>query len=108
MNRMNSRPYVALWEFQVRPECVAAFETHYGPDGSWAQLFRRSPDYLGTELLGDLDRPGRYLTLDRWTSREALHRFKDEHRTGYAALDRQFEELTEREVFLGDFEFAGP
>lgn len=94
----------AIWEFEVKPEAIYAFEEIYGPDGAWAQLFRRSPDYRGTELIRDLERPGRYLTLDHWTSREALQRFKQEHRAGYAALDKQCESLTEREVFIGDFE----
>jgi hypothetical protein len=70
----------------------------------WAQLFRESPDYRGTELVRDLDHPGRYLTLDHWASREALHRFKQDYQSVYAALDKQCESLTEKEMFLGDFE----
>ena len=99
-----SNRYLALWEFQVKPESVSTFEETYGPDGAWAQLFRQSPDYLGTELLRGLDHPDRYLTLDHWTSRESLHRFKQDHHAAYAALDKQCESLTERETFLGDFE----
>jgi quinol monooxygenase YgiN len=96
--------YLALWEFQVSPDSISAFEEIYGPDGSWAQLFRQSPDYLGTELLRDFNRPGRYLTLDRWTSSDALRRFKQDHHAAYSALDKQCESLTEKEMFLGDFE----
>ncbi len=33
----------ALWEFESR----------YGPEGDWAQLFRRAPGYHGSELLRD-------------------------------------------------------
>ena len=80
------------------------FEETYGPNGAWGQLFRQSPDYLGTELIRDLDHLGRYLTLDHWTSRESLHRFKQAHQSAYAALDKQCESLTEKETFLGDFE----
>ena len=92
-----------IWEFQVKLEAISAFEEIYGAVGAWAQLFRESPDYRGTELIRDLDRPGRYLTLDHWTSRETLRRFKQERHAEYAALDKQCESLTEREVFLGDF-----
>jgi quinol monooxygenase YgiN len=98
------RHSLAIWEFQVKPESISAFEETYGPDGAWAQFFRQSPDYFGTELVRDLDHPGRYLTLDHWTSRKALHRFKQDHQSAYAALDKQCERLTERETFLGDFE----
>lgn len=102
-NRMSNH-YLALWEFHVKNESISAFEKIYGPDGAWAQLFRQSPDYVGTELVRDLDHPGHYLTLDRWTSRDALHRFKHEYQSAYAALDKQCESLTEKEFFLGDFD----
>jgi quinol monooxygenase YgiN len=101
---MNGVRFTAVWEFQVKPEAVSAFESIYGPDGAWAQLFRQSPDYRGTELVRDLDRLGRYLTLDHWTSREALRRLKQDLHAEYAALDQQCESLTEREVLLGNFE----
>jgi heme-degrading monooxygenase HmoA len=98
------RYYFALWEFQVNPESITTFELTYGSEGEWAQLFRQSPDYLGTQLVRDLDHPGRYVTLDRWTSRECLRRFKKDHRSAYVDLDRRCESLTEKETFLGDFE----
>jgi quinol monooxygenase YgiN len=101
---MNGARVTAVWEFQVKPEAVSTFESIYGRDGAWAQLFRQSPDYRGTELIRDLDRPGCYLTLDHWTSREALRRLKQDRHVEYAALDQQCESLTEREVFLGNFE----
>jgi quinol monooxygenase YgiN len=100
--------FTAIWEFQVKPEAMSAFEEIYGPDGAWVQLFRQSPDYRGTELIRDLDRPGRYLTLDYWTSREALRRLKQDLHFEYAVLDKQCESLTEREVFVGDFERVEP
>ena len=100
---MNNPGYVALWEFHIKPEAKSAFEEIYGPDGAWAQLFRRSPDYLGTKLIRDITRPGRYLTLDYWTSREAFHGFKQEHRTDYAALNLQCEALTAHEGMVGEF-----
>lgn len=102
-----SSHYQALWEFQVKPESISAFEEIYGPDGVWAQLFRHSPDFLGTKLFRDRNHPGRYMTLDRWTSRDALHHFKQAHQSAYQELDQQCERLTEREVFLGEFESVG-
>jgi quinol monooxygenase YgiN len=96
--------YVALWEFHVNPESISAFEATYGPTGAWAELFRQSPDYLGTDLIRDLNRPGRYLTLDRWTTRDALHSFKQAHHAAYQKLDEQCERLTEREISLGEFQ----
>jgi quinol monooxygenase YgiN len=101
---MPSRSYFAVWEFHVKPESRLVFEKTYGPDGSWARLFRKSADFCGTQLLRDLGRPGRYLTVDHWTSCEALHQFKQAHRPEYDAFDQQCESLTDKESFLGEFE----
>lgn len=100
------RNYLAIWEFEIKPESRAQFEEIYGPDGAWARFFGQSPDYLGTKLTRDLTRPRRYLTLDYWTSREAFHGFKRAHAAEYETLDRQCKSLTEREVMVGEFEEA--
>ena len=96
--------YIAVWEFHVKPNSVAEFERVYGPDGSWSQLFRKSFAYRGTDLLRDADRAGRYLTIDRWTSRAALQQFKQQYQEEYAALDTTCERMTASEAKLGDFE----
>ena len=95
--------FTAIWEFRVGEKSQLEFEKSYGFAGAWAQLFRLSPEYLGTDLLRDPGHPGRYLTLDHWTSRDAFQRFKHDHHADYAALDQRCEKLTETEVFLGDF-----
>lgn len=92
---------VIVWEFAAAPGRAAAFEAAYGPSGAWAKLFARSPDYLGTELLGS---EGRYLTLDRWAGPGAFEAFKAAHGEDYAALDRACEALTAGESRLGIFE----
>jgi heme-degrading monooxygenase HmoA len=98
-----ANPHVILWEFRVRPGSETAFESAYGPAGDWARLFRQAHGYLGTELLRDCQEPDRYLTLDRWASREAFECFHRERRKEYEALDRQCEGLTASEVRLGSF-----
>jgi hypothetical protein len=95
--------YIVIWEFEVRPTARAEFETIYGTDGDWAQLFRCSAQFRGTKLIHDIARPERYLTLDAWTSREALRDFKERYAAEYAALDRQCEALTHRESLIGEF-----
>jgi len=98
------RCYLVIWAFQVKPQAQFAFEKIYGPDGDWSQLFRKSPDYVGTQLFRDLSQPGRYLTFDYWTTPEALHEFKQTNRNSYDALDQRCEALNEDEVSLGEFE----
>ena len=96
--------YCIAWEFRVRPEAVAEFERHYGPEGSWAQLFRSAPGYLGSQLLADASTRGLYLTIDRWRSEKEYDSFRRANAGGYAALDAQFEKLTLEERELGRYE----
>jgi heme-degrading monooxygenase HmoA len=93
-----------LWTFEVAAARAAEFERVYGPDGDWARLFGRAPGYLGTELLKDVLRPGRYLTIDRWTDTAAFEAFKHEWKAEYDTLDRLCESLTTSETPLGAFE----
>ena len=99
--------YATLWEFTVTAARQAEFEAHYGPDGTWARLFRLAEGYLGTELLRDRGNSLRYLTIDRWESREAFEAFRRAHGAEYERLDREFEGLTTREAPLGEYAPAG-
>jgi heme-degrading monooxygenase HmoA len=98
--------HVIVWEYTVPEAHRGAFERAYGPDGDWAVLFRSASGYLGTELLRDEKAPGRYLTLDRWTTQEDFDAFKTVSATTYETMDRQFEGLTSQEAKLGTFQSA--
>lgn len=100
--------YLIVWEFRVKPGQESGFEQVYGPEGAWAQFFRRGEGYLGTELVQDIKEPGRYLTLDLWTSRLAYEHFHKQNVVEYQAIGRHCEAMTEREVELGRFEPADP
>jgi heme-degrading monooxygenase HmoA len=94
---------VILWEFQARPGREAEFERAYGPDGIWANFFRQGEGFLGTELWRDQEKAGRYMTVDRWTTREAFEKFRAAYLDEYQAIDRGSETLTEREAQVGAF-----
>jgi heme-degrading monooxygenase HmoA len=96
--------YEIFWEYEVRPEQIAAFERLYGADGEWARLFRGTEGYVETLLFRDTDRPTRYLTVDRWLSRAAFNAFVETARPAYAALDRRGDALTVRERRIGAFD----
>jgi heme-degrading monooxygenase HmoA len=59
------------------------FERVYGADGDWAEFFKHGRGYIGTELLHDVESPGRYLVIDRWESAAAYNAFVAEHREEY-------------------------
>ncbi|MCM2314869.1 MAG: antibiotic biosynthesis monooxygenase [Thermoanaerobaculia bacterium] len=95
---------VIIWEYLVSSDHAEAFEQIYSGGGDWAKLFSSSDGYLGTSLLHDATGAGRYLTLDRWSSREAFDAFHAAFPDEYAALDARCQELTENERKLGEFE----
>ena len=95
--------HVIVWEFRARPGREAEFEEVYGPGGAWVELFARSEGFVGTELLRDVAEPGRYLTLDQWTSRSAFETFRERWADDYRELDERCEALTLREEALGTF-----
>lgn len=99
--------HVIVWEFRVPPPTRAEFLQHYGPDGSWAQLFRRAPGFRGTELLHDPHDPQRYFTLDHWDSEAAFVSFRDRFGSEYEVLDAACAAAIEGELLLGRFESGG-
>lgn len=87
--------FVTVWKFVVKPERAPEFERHYGPDGTWAKLFRNAPGYVRTELFrGD---EHEYITIDYWENADLYRDFRESHAAEYERLDAQMEALTERE-----------
>ena len=43
--------YVVIWYFELREGREGDFLQAYGPHGLWADFFKHSPAYLGSELL---------------------------------------------------------
>ena len=95
--------FVVVWQFEIAEDKIPAFEAAYGTEGSWAQLFRTSPGYLGTELLRDAYVPGLYLTIDRWASEDAFRAFRKDQDAAYEQLDRACDALTQSETRIGAY-----
>ncbi len=96
--------FLVLWEFDVKPGCDERFESVYGPNGDWAQLFRRDAAYQRTLLLRDPSRACTYVTCDFWETRESYNSFRRTHSKDYIALDKSCEDLTIAEREIGKFE----
>jgi len=95
--------YIVVWEFQVKPDCAAEFVAAYGPDGDWARLFSRSPEFIGVELVGSVHDPGRFFTLDHWGSASGMEAFLAANATAYDVLDRKLTGLTVWERRVGAY-----
>jgi heme-degrading monooxygenase HmoA len=102
-DEVTTGPFVYMWSYDVALEHRDAFRVLYGPEGPWIALFRQAPGYLDTQLLVDLDEVGRFVTIDRWESKETFVRFRSDFAEEFDVLDARGEALTSREVLLGEF-----
>jgi heme-degrading monooxygenase HmoA len=93
-----------VWEFHARPDRLAEFEVHYGPQGSWAQLFGQGAGYQQTLMLRDTKDRNRFLVVDVWDRAESFEAFKQRYKAEYDTLDKRCEELTVLESLVGNFE----
>ena len=91
-----------VFSYEVRDP--AQFEATYGPEGEWASFFAGARGYIGTELLRDVETPGRYLVVDRWDSAEAYNAFAGTHRDEYMRRVDESAFLYDQELRFGTFE----
>ncbi|HUF98516.1 MAG TPA: antibiotic biosynthesis monooxygenase [Ilumatobacter sp.] len=98
--------FVIVWKYVVRPDAAQEFRAAYRSDGEWAQLFSRSPEFFGTELVSE---PGSttYLTIDRWVAAAAADAFIESVRDEYEELDERFAVFTESEQLVMRGHFVG-
>ncbi len=100
---MADEAFTYIWEYEVSASEEGEFLMHYASDGTWAELFRRAPGYLATELYRDRARPERFVTIDRWRSEAAFREFRSRFAAEFEALDHRCERLTRHEALLGEF-----
>ena len=91
-----------VFSYQAREP--AEFERVYGPEGEWAEFFRSGRGYVGTELLRDVEAPGRYVVIDRWESADAYNAFVSERQADYMARVDETRLYYGQELRLGTFE----
>ena len=83
---------------------TAEFERVYGPGGDWVAFFRGARGYVGTEVLRDLEHPGRYLVIDRWESAETYDAFVAARRDEYMRRVDETAFLHQQELRFGTFQ----
>lgn len=91
---------VRVWEYEVVADCVADFESAYGADGDWAQLFATESGFRGTTLYRSVAASQRYLTVDLFTDVAAWQRLLRDQGDAYGRLDALTADLTSRETEL--------
>ncbi|MFQ5648196.1 MAG: antibiotic biosynthesis monooxygenase family protein [Candidatus Aenigmatarchaeota archaeon] len=95
-----------VWKFYVKEGHEDEFVRMNTPGGDWAELFKRSPDYLGTQVGREIDDRRVYLVLDKWATKAAFDDFIEEHAADYAALDARHKKHYDRDENIGFFEWG--
>ena len=90
--------------FSYEVHDAGEFERAYGMNGEWAQFFGGGRGYIGTELVRDVEAPGRYLVIDRWESAEAYNDFIAANREEYMRRVDETRFLYDSELRFGTFE----
>ena len=91
-----------VFSYEVRD--AAQFEAAYGTDGEWAGFFAGAAGYIGTELLRDVEAPGRYLVIDRWETADTYNAFVAEHREEFMRRVDDARYAVDQELRFGTFE----
>ena len=92
-----------IWEFTVREEYIPKFIAVYDSNGDWANFFRQSEGYLGTDLLRSSQHTNIFLTIDRWKNIAYFEALHAQFTTEYKKLDAQLENFTLSERKIGIF-----
>lgn len=95
--------HIIIWSYTVKPDYLTSFLDYYSPEGKWADLFRKSGDYLTTELLRSDSDPLQFITIDRWESKQAYTQFLDHNKEAYRTLDKITEAWTAKEERIGRY-----
>jgi heme-degrading monooxygenase HmoA len=90
--------------FSYEVHDAAEFERVYGTDGEWAEFFGGARGYIGTELLHDVEAPGRYLLIDRWESADAYNTFVAANQEEYMRRVDETRFRYDSELRFGTFE----
>ncbi len=93
--------YIVVWKYTINPDHRHEFEKEYGTEGTWSRFFRRSKNYLGSDLYGNVNSPDEYLLADRWNSQQSYDQFIGEYEQLYRELSEKFEYLYLDEQRLG-------
>ena len=98
------RPALIALVFSYDVGDSSEFERVYGPEGEWARFFRSGRGYVGTELVRDVEIPGRYLVIDRWETRDAYNSFVEANREEYMRRVDESAFRYDHELRIGTFE----
>jgi hypothetical protein len=81
--------FQVIWELKVKFKEREKFEQFYDAKGEWVNFFRKSPEYLGTDILESGEGDGIFLVIDEWSSGEAYDEFLKIRKADYDLLEEK-------------------
>jgi heme-degrading monooxygenase HmoA len=95
--------YWVIWRYKIKESSTDAFESGYGPMGTWANFFSKAIGYQGSRLLRDAENVREYVLIDQWNSQPDYEAFLDMERASYQQMSTNCEMLYISEVRIGAF-----
>jgi heme-degrading monooxygenase HmoA len=95
------KKFIVIWKYKVKEDMISEFEKLYGKDGEWISLFKKSSDYIGTEIYKGINNI--YITIDYWKSKETYNNFKNSFKINYFEIDKKGEGLTYEEENICEY-----
>ena len=95
--------YCIAWKYDVEKSKSKAFEEHYARGGVWFRFFEPCDDYLGHDLMQNIE-DGSYLIIDKWMGKSEYDSFLKINQAEYEALNAQTADLYDQETHIGSYE----
>jgi len=98
--------YYVVWQYKVDAANQAKFEEMYSRQGPWFKLFEPCDEYLGHELIKNMNEDS-YLLIDKWMDKSDFETFYKSKQLEYDALNEETRALYSEETKLGDYQTLG-
>jgi heme-degrading monooxygenase HmoA len=94
--------FQVIWELKVKFKERDKFEQFYDAKGDWVRFFRKSPDYLGTDVLESGEGDGIFLVIDEWHSEEAFNEFRNSLKADYDLIEEKAKSVSrsKKRIFI--------
>lgn len=99
------KQYIYIWEYIIKNENRGIFEGYYKSEGKWHLFYSKSDGFIKCELLKDSLNQQRYIALDYWKLKSSKNDIILKYSDEYKKIDSECSELTERNRFMGEFEY---
>ena len=96
--------FQTIWQYDVFEKENINFIKAYKSDGDWVHLFKKADGFIETELIHDIEHPTKFITIDKWRTKESYYQFKAMFKSDYLKMDKQFEDFSKSEIHIGYFD----